>query len=118
MIVKITFQNLENQTETYLFGDSYKNWNVQFEEFISSCSRANLKALVSVEVSKSDWIAWGGLKWCKEEYFQEELNREGCQSDDPDNPNPRQYTDMIFYKAPKINKKVNEVFEQFIKVQK
>ncbi|MGR5875599.1 spore protein H [Bacillus pacificus] len=68
-----------------------------------------------VTVSDSKWISWGGLKWCPEERFQHHLNREGCQSDELDNPNPRQYKDMNFYEDITITRKVNKAVSNYKK---
>lgn len=102
MIVKVLFIHKENQAETImLFGNSYKKWETQFEEYLRII-RNELPNLTIARVWKSNakWIGWGGLKWCSEDIFQEELNREGCQDKDPDNPNPRKYADMEFVNMP------------------
>lgn len=105
MIVRITFNN----GNVVLFGNSYKHWSLQFVEYMGRnfCSRDRgwneeemLGHVKKVEVSKSKWKAWGGLKWCSHESFQQELNREGVQQDEPDNPKPRQYSDMKFEEKP------------------
>lgn len=93
MIVKIKLLHENGETSTMLFGNSYKNWSEQFAEY---CRSANPIKVVFVETSKADWMGWGGLKWCAESEFQGELNREGCQSKDPDNPSPRLYDSMVF----------------------
>uniref|UniRef100_A0A6M3KPH1 Uncharacterized protein n=1 Tax=viral metagenome TaxID=1070528 RepID=A0A6M3KPH1_9ZZZZ len=76
-----------------LFGDSYKSWKMQRAEY-----EGYFPELKRVEVlkSNSEWKGWGGLKWCEVSSFQKELNREGCQTKDPDNPNPRQFKNFIF----------------------
>lgn len=91
MIVRIKLK-LEEDIYTVMFGDSYKNWESQFREY---CYVFKPKVL-EVETLSEKWIGWGGLKWCVEEEFQKELNREGCQDKDPDNPNPRIYCNMAF----------------------
>jgi hypothetical protein len=91
MIVQIKFAN----DLTMMFGDSYKPWRVQMDEFCWD-NKAYLGDIEEVSCCSDDWIGWGGLKWCVSEVFQHQLNREGCQSTDPDNPNARQYTDMKF----------------------
>ena len=84
-----------------LFGNSYKKWETQFEEYLRII-KSELPHLTVARAWKSreKWIGWGGLKWCSEDLFQGELDREGCQSDEPDNPNPRQYKDMEFVNMP------------------
>ena len=88
---------------TMLFGDSYKTHLRQIQEFfwrtqewINHKPHPKYKIL-DMDFCDDEWKSWGGLKWCLEENFQHELNREGCQSSDPDNPNPRQYAQMVFY---------------------
>lgn len=103
-IVRVAFED-----RVMLFGNSYKPWNMQFDEYISTCKRDGIElVLMSVYVSDSQWISWGGLKWCPEQHFQQQLNREGCQESDPDNLHPRKYDDMKFYYDDKIYKQVRE----------
>lgn len=99
MIVRIKFDG----DLTMMFGSSYKPWTLQLDEFCWQFKK-QLGSIVSAEVSDEKWIGWGGLKWCAEENLQQQLNREGCQSNDPDNPNPRKYADMRFYYDRKIDK--------------
>jgi hypothetical protein len=90
-----------------LCGNSYKTWDEQFKEFYSYWRNISDNKPIKIEVSKAKWKSWGGLKWCSEECFQGELDREGCQTEgEPDNPNPRQYKDMIFTENERIAKKV------------
>ena len=92
-----------------LFGDSYKTWYDQFDEYWWK-NKSKLSKPINVEVSKSMWQSWGGLKWCSSEHFQEKLNREGCQTEnEPDNPNPRQYKDMKFAYNKRVTKKVIDI---------
>ena len=92
-----------------LFGDSYKKWHTQMIEYLGICFCSKYRGwnyeemsghIIKVEVSKSKWIGWGGLKWCVHDYFQHKLNREGVQEDEPDNKNPRKYSEMIFIEKP------------------
>lgn len=92
MIVRVKFVD----GVVMMFGTSYKKWTMQFDEYCWDY-KEQLNEIEKVEVSNSKWIGWGGLKWCPEERFQHQLNREGCQSSDPDNANPRQYNEMSFY---------------------
>ena len=105
MIVRVKF----SEGFTMMFGNSYKPWYMQFEEYAWRCREGLPEKAESVEVSDSEWIEWGGLKWCHEDNFQHQLNREGCQHDEPDNPNPRQYSEMTFRKSAYITKKVNQM---------
>lgn len=89
-----------SDNRTMLFGNSYKPWEMQFEEYLFLLKRKDSltpNTVKDIRIADEPWIGWGGLKWCPEGKFQEQLNREGCQSDDPDNENPRQYTAMAFY---------------------
>ncbi|GAV11449.1 spore protein H [Paenibacillus sp. NAIST15-1] len=107
IIVKIKFD-----THTMLFGNSHKPWKMQFEEYLIDLYRNGMypNNIEEVLVSDEPWVKWGGLKWCTETRFQNQLNREGCQGNDPDNPNPRQYSDMEFYKSGVVTKKVISIF--------
>lgn len=83
-----------------LFGNSYKKWQQQYLEFVRRYTggmKPSTLEVVRVFRCNDEWKGWGGLKWCQDTSFQEELNREGCQTNDPDNPNPRQYSEMKFY---------------------
>ena len=93
MIVKILFENEKGEREAMLFGNSYKTWQNQYSEY---ARRFPTETAIQAWKSKSKWKGFGGLKWCLDENFQEELNREGCQIEDPDNPKPRQYSKMKF----------------------
>lgn len=92
MIVRIKLKS-KGETFTMLFGNSYKNWEQQFMEY---CSIFKPTDVLDVETSVEKWKGWGGLKWCNETEFQHELNREGCQQGEPDNPKPRNYKYMRF----------------------
>ena len=105
MIVCIKF----NDGLTMMFGDSYKPWRVQFDEFC--WKNTSVGEIEQVTCCSDNWIGWGGLKWCPEEDFQHQLNREGCQSHDNDNPNARQYKDMIFRSDPTITKHAKHILQ-------
>ena len=92
MIVKIKLKS-KDEVFTMMFGNSYKDWDEQFREY---CSAFKPIEVLLVVTSPEKWKGWGGLKWCNENEFQNELNREGCQDKDPDNPNPRIYENMRF----------------------
>jgi hypothetical protein len=86
-------------------GTSHKPWYTQATEYIFRTfgNREHgwrfvdvAGRLVDVERSFSPWIGWGGLKWCDGDIFQQELNREGRQQGEPDNPQPRRYADFQF----------------------
>jgi len=102
MIVKIKITDSENKEFTMLFGNSYKNFLAQVQEFFYNSQKwinhmpYPIYSILSIESSDAEWKGWGGLKWCLEDEFQKELNREGCQHGEPDNSKPRQYSEMIF----------------------
>lgn len=106
MILRITFLDRDGKNKfTMLFGNSYKKWHVQMIEFMGRyfCNDGKgwrkdkwIGRILRVEKSNAPWIGWGGLKWCEDKEFQEELNREGVQRNEPDNPNPRLYAEMDF----------------------
>jgi|LGVF01.2.fsa_nt_gb hypothetical protein len=111
MIVKIQFK----EDLIMLFGNSYKDFDEQLEEYV----RLHKKTLPYPEIvyeSQSKWKGWGGLKWCAEENFQQELNREGCQSSEPDNSNPRKYSEMKFYTpSTKTIKKIIKIVDKYLR---
>jgi len=103
LIVRVTFA----EDRVILFGDSYKPWHMQLDEYMWSFKP---KEVLNVESSYSKWVGWGGLKWCPESKFQQQLNREGCQNDEPDNPKPRQYNKMNFkFDRAKYNKALSYI---------
>jgi len=108
MIVKIKIKSKEDEEYTMLFGNSYKKWFTQFEQYARMYSPFQI---ISVDISKSEWKSWGGLKWCNENEFQEELNREGVQSNELDNPKPRNYSKMEFYFSKHISEKAFDILE-------
>lgn len=111
-IVRVQFA----ENHVMMFGNSYKAWEEQMDEYLWLLKRdGELHSVKRVTVSDSKWISWGGLKWCPEERFQHHLNREGCQSDELDNPNPRQYKDMNFYEDITITRKVNKAVSNYKK---
>lgn len=105
--VRVTFSDI-----VMMFGNSYKPWEMQYDEYIWLRRRNDNPAeLVNVETSQSKWVSWGGLKWCPEDKFQQQLNREGCQENDPDNPKPRQYSQMQFKEDDKAFRKAEELLK-------
>jgi hypothetical protein len=121
VIVKITMLDENLQEFTMMFGDSYKDWQTQYQEFLwqyiqwydrTIISRCLVFKVISLEACKDRWKAWGGLKWCNESSFQNELNREGCQQNEPDNPKPRQYHKMKFYLDFKLSNFAENLFTE------
>ncbi|MGM7720636.1 spore protein H [Metabacillus sp. Hm71] len=108
MIVRVTF----SEDHVMLFGDSYKPWRIQLDEYMWSFKP---EKVLNVESSHSKWVGWGGLKWCPDSKFQHQLNREGCQDNDPDNPKPRQYHKMNFKYDPKKHAKALEILSGYLK---
>lgn len=104
MTIKITIER-DGLKDVWLTGNSYKYWWEQAVELIyrtygdrdHGWRFSDIEDLdIEVEMSRSKWIGWGGLKWCREDIIQKELNREGVQDDEPDNPKPRQYAEFKF----------------------
>lgn len=102
MIVKITVKD-EEKTWAMLFGDSYKRWSMQFEEWLYT--RKFHKQQISIletAVSKSKWIQ-NGLKWCASENFQEELDKENER---------RNYSDFEFNFDRQVDRKSRELWNK------
>jgi hypothetical protein len=108
MIARLKFLTSDNQEITMLFGKSYKRWDEQFKEW---CRLYKPNKLLFAESSAEQWKAWGGLKWCEDSDFQAELNREGCQENEPDNQSPRQYKSMWFKMNPIVFNIANKYVE-------
>ena len=108
MIVKIKI----NEDLTMMFGDSYKPWHMQFEEWLWLHKDKEIEP-VNIETTAEKWIGWGGLKWCPESKIQEQFNREGCQENEPDNPNPRQYAHMRFKNNPVVTARVKKIIRNY-----
>lgn len=107
MIIKITFED----GLVMMFGNGYNKWEWQVEEYMIITADF-LSNPIKIETSRSKWISWGGLKWCPEDNFQQQLNREGCQNYDLDNPKPRLYKSMTFNLASNsIEEKVIKYYE-------
>jgi hypothetical protein len=106
MIVKIKF----SENLIMMFGDSYKPWHMQFDEWLWANKDKEINP-ITIEASSDNWIGWGGLKWCPERMFQDQLDREGCQENESDNPNPRQFKNMQFKNNPIVTAKVNKIIK-------
>lgn len=124
MIVRITITDQDGKDYKMLFGDSYKKWEQQYQEFLWRNIRwYNANVIIECNIFEAkdiykcddEWKAWGGLKECREEFFQQQLNREGCQEKDPDNPNPRKYSDMVFMRAYEFDKKIKKMLKASMK---
>lgn len=110
MIVRIKLKS-KGETFTMMFGNSYKNWEEQFREY---CYNFKPIDIIDVETSPEKWKGWGGLKWCNETEFQHELNREGCQDKDPDNPKPRKYEYMRFNLNQIVSNIANKIARRYL----
>lgn len=102
--IRLTIRRGDEET-VMLTGTSYKEWWEQAVEYIyrnfgdrdHGWRYSDIDDLdIEVEHSRSKWKGWGGLKWCDPSIFQEELNREGVQQNEPDNPKPRQFSSFNF----------------------
>lgn len=119
MTVKIKMKDSKEEF-TMLFGDSYKSYLVQIKEFFyrvgtkwvenKPCAEIEI---IDIQFSNAKWIGWGGLKWVSEENIQEKYNREGCQSDEPDNPTPRKYSDISFSYDMKRENEIKRFFKEY-----
>lgn len=121
MIVRVSMLDNNNKQFVMLFGDSYKKWDMQVWEYFNYAIQwydddiilqCNVLKIVNVEKCNAAWKSWGGLKWCEESSFQNELNREGAQDNEPDNPTPRQYKDMHFVYSGHVARKVKKTYKQ------
>lgn len=110
MIVKIKIKSIDG-VFTMMFGNSYKSWDEQFREY---CRIFKPIEILELETSSEKWKGWGGLKWCNEEEFQNELNREGCQDNEPDNKSPRIYKKMCFVSNTIAENIANKVAKQYL----
>lgn len=111
VIIRLKF----NEEWTMLFGNSYKTWEMQLKEYLLLLKRKQkLESYSEVTVSDNAWIAWGGLKWCEENDFQNQLDREGRQSNEAANENARQYSNMEFYQDRVVTEKVNKLFDNIL----
>ena len=104
MTIRLTITR-GDKNDVILTGTSYKPWWQQAQEYIYRTYGSKTMGWrfqdiedldIEVEKSHSSWVGWGGLKWCGEDEIQEELNREGCQDGEPDNPRPRKYINFNF----------------------
>ena len=118
MIVKVKILDVNNEESIMLFGTSYKNYLDQIQDFFYRTQKwidhlpHPAYSILSIDASKSKWKSWGGLKWCEEKNFQHELNREGCQQNDPDNTKPRQYSKMKFTKNYYVSTKIEDWYNR------
>ena len=110
MIVRIKLKS-KGETFSMMFGNSYKNWDEQFREY---CFTFKPVEIIQIETSPEKWKGWGGLKWCNETEFQHELNREGCQDKDPDNPKPRKYEYMRFGSNKIVENIANKIARRYL----
>lgn len=70
--VQVNFHT-ENQDYTMVFGDSYKTWREQLQEYVWMLKNKDiLFRITEVFISHSRFIQTG-LKWCRFEDYQEEL---------------------------------------------
>jgi hypothetical protein len=106
MIVQITLKT-ETETWSMLFGDSYKSWSLQFQEYLWNCRRGKKFFTVeNVSVCKNEkWLA-NGLKRCEVSEYQNELDEAGVN---------RKFEHFEFTQNSKIEREVRkfvgEVFE-------
>jgi len=85
LTAKVEFRKQDGEVLKMLFGNSYRKWDDQCDEF----KRAHNLSVIGVETSDQPWISYGGLKWCHPTALQKELDREGKD---------RKVSDFIFAK--------------------
>ena len=107
MIIRITTIR-DGITQEILFGNSYKDWQEQFAEFVSMRPNKGL-SIGNVQVSKEKWIGYGGLKWCSESSFQNCLDEEAKGLKKP----VRVYANMHFEPNQKATKEVIAIFNKY-----
>ena len=56
-----------------LFGNSYRTWDDQLEEYCGMTRQIP----EWLTYSPQPWVSFGGLKWCAPENFQGQLDKEG-----------------------------------------
>jgi hypothetical protein len=75
--VKIEF-TIEGEKSQMVFGDSYKTWQMQLQEFVWYLKgRERNFTIGELLISRSKFVQ-NGLKWCSAESFQSELDEEGA----------------------------------------
>jgi hypothetical protein len=105
MIVKIGINYTDGESHFMMFGDSYKNWDEQASEYLLMW-RERIESVGKVFVSKSKWVGYGGLKWCREDNFQEQLDTEPVEK-------KRQFSEMEFTRSSRLEDKVEEIFRKY-----
>ena len=98
MILIIEFL-IEGEKKQYVFGDSYKSWQMQLREFILS-EKIKENNFLKVKSCKKQFPQ-NGLKWCPLEEFQTELDE--CHLGNLDN--------MYFTEDPKKHKEIMELLK-------
>jgi hypothetical protein len=102
MITKIKFKDLFGKEWSMLFGNSYKDWKDQFEEYVfnlnhwwdsKQMTKCGIFRIVEVESCRDKWFQSGGLKWCSDENAQEQLN---IEAELLRLANPRKYQNLKF----------------------
>lgn len=96
MIVIIDFI-LDGEKKQYVFGDSYKIWQMQLKDFIL-VERIKEDQFLRVKSCKKEFPQ-NGLKWCLLEEFQTELDE--CHLG--------ALSDMDFKEDPKKHKEIREL---------
>jgi len=86
--VKVTFMGGHEM----LFGNSYRDWDDQLNEYCSTFNHVPVR-IVS---SHSPWVSFGGLKWCEPSQLQQQLDDEG---------KGRKASDFVFGPLPSMQRK-------------
>lgn len=107
LTIRATFKEDDGTELVMMFGNSYKEWWRQLVEFTyrkygepgRGWRPKDIQGrLLKIEKSSSPWKSYGGLKWCRAENYQEELDDEW--GNNRHSREPRQYSEMKFEKSP------------------
>lgn len=115
MIVRITLERTrEKEQFTLYFGNSYKRWDHQFQEYCWRGASPNndfyIKnlALVRAEYCNEQFPSYGGLKWGTEEGLIQRLKEEA----ENNGTKPKDFTKFRFWRCP--DKKISVIVKAMV----
>lgn len=76
--VKVQFTT-DEETYTMVFGDSYKTWQMQLQEYIYYLKRKDRKFTINKLDKSSEKFRQNGLKWCDIKEYQGELTEDALE---------------------------------------
>lgn len=107
MIVRVTLKN----GSVIMFGDSYKKWDVQFQEYCwfgaVAFNNFYIRDVVveKVEYCKEKFPTYGGLKWSTEKALIDRLKEQAAS----EGRQPKDYSKYAYFPAPdRMMDKINE----------